>query len=541
MRFLLFAAALLAVASNAQTASLSDPAAPGLSAPVRLSLAEAIEIAVERAYAVRLAGLNVENARAQVREAYGSLYPRVEASSQYTRNVVQANPFAGSSAGNIFGGLGAIGWLQFNELARTDDDPATVPITLEEYNRRTDAGFDAIGYNPANAANPFGTDNQVTNALSISQPLYSGTAFAAVRGARSLVAIQEAAQAQRIDETIHQTRVAYYQALLAQEQAAVQQASVGRSRETSSDARLLVAQGVRPLLDRLNADVDLANAETGLVTAEARAESAKDQLLLTIGLPVGAPVVLEGDLSPPDAALFLTAGLAAEAALDLRPDVQQAVLAVRLSEVQRNITRAALYPSASLFANLSYVGNVPDDRSFVSPTGAEVIDPETGQPFFEVESGRNGFFSDTYWQPAVSVGVRLNWTLFDGFQTRSRVQQNQIAIDQAAIQLEQARNAAGLEVAAALRELASARRRLAAQRQTVETAETAFAFASARLEEGVATQADVRIASQNLDLAQLNLLQATYDALVARSNYERATGSIVPAPLSSDPTATAAR
>src|SRR5690606_14582218 len=118
-------------------------------------------------------------------------------------------------------------------------------------------------------ANPFGTDNQFTNALSISQPLYSGVAFAAVRGARSLVAIQEAARAQRTDETIHQTRVAYYTALLAQEQAEVQRASVERSRETSSDARLLVAQGVRPLLDRLNAEVDLANAETGLVTAEA--------------------------------------------------------------------------------------------------------------------------------------------------------------------------------------------------------------------------------------------------------------------------------
>ncbi len=531
--------ALAVLASSATAQTLLDPTPAVVPGVVRLSLEEAIEIAVARAYAIRLAALDVSTAQAQVRQQYGTLYPRVDATSQYTRNVVQANPFAGSSAGSIFGGLGAIGWLQFNEAARTDDDPASVPITFEEYNRRTNAGFEAIGYNPANGANPFGTDNQFTNSLSLSQPLYSGTAFAALRGARSLVAIQEAAREQRVDETIHQTRVAFYTALLAQEQVEVQRASAERSRETASDARLLVAQGVRPVLDRLNAEVDLANTETSVVTAEARAESARDQLLLTVGLPVGGTVVLEGDLRAPDAALFQSAGLAPAAALDLRPDVQQAQIAVRLSEVQRDITRAERLPSLSLFANLSYAGNIPDDRSFINPTGAEVIDPDTGLPFFEAEQGSSGFFSDTYWQPAVSVGLTLNWNLFDGFQRRARVQQNQLAIDQAAIRLEQARNAASLEVGAALRELASARRRLDAQRQTVETAETAYTFASARLEEGVATQADVRIASQNVDVARLNLLQSIYDALVARSNYERATGTIVPAPLADDPTTSA--
>ena len=109
-------------------------------------------------------------------------------------------------------------------------------------------------------------------------------------------------------------------------------------------------------------------------------------------------------------------------------------------------------------------------------------------------------------------------------------------MDQAQIRLEQATNAARLEVAGALRDLESARRRLATQRQTVQTAQSAYTFASARLEEGVATQVDVRVASQNLDVARLNLLQAAFDALVARSAYERATGII-----GASPTLSAAR
>jgi outer membrane protein TolC len=519
------------------TTGLFRPAGDDLPVPagaLPLTVEAAVEIALERGYAVRLSELDEATARAQVRQAYGTLYPNVNLSSSYTRNVVQANPFAGSSAGGIFGGLGAIGWLQFNETARTDGDPGTNPITLAEYNQRIGAGQAAVGYNPASSTNPFGTDNSFLNAVSLSQPIYSGVAFAAVRGARSLVEINEQATRQRRDEAVAAARQAFYGALLAQARIEVQRASVERSRETSADARLLVAQGVRPVLERLNAEVDLANAETGLVTAEAQAETALDQLLLTLGLPVDAPVVLVGRLDEPPEGLFRTVGLAVASAgaLDLRPDLQQARLAIRLQQVQRDITRAAAFPTLSAFVDFSYSGNIPDDRSFLTTPDPE--DP------FTFETGSTGFFSDTYWQPALSAGLRLNWALFDGFQTRYRTQQNEILVQQAEVRLEQATNAARLEVAGALRDLESARRRLATQRQTVETAQTAFTFASARLEEGVATQVDVRVASQNLDVARLNFLQAIYDALIARSAYERATGTIG-TPAAGAPPVTAAR
>ena len=541
MRFLLsarFVSGLAALAALAAPASAQQPdttttvavatMADVPAGAIPLTVDAAVAIAVERGYAVRLAELDVATAEAQVRQQYGALYPRVDLTSSYTRNVVQANPFAGSSAGGIFGGLGAIGWLQYNETARTDGDPATNPITLAEYNARIGAGQSAVGYNPANGSNPFGTDNSVLNAVSITQPLYSGTAFAALRGARDLVEVNRQATRQRRDEAVQQARQAFYGALLAEAQIGVRRASVQRARETARDASLLVAQGVRPVLDRLNSDVDLANAETGLVQAEAQAATALDRLLVTLGLPAGAPVVLVGSLDVPDD-LFRTVGLAAAAAaaLDGRPDLEQARIAIRLQEVQRDITRAAAYPSLSAFVNASYSGNIPDDRSFLTT-------PDPADPF-TFETGSNRFFSSTYFQPALSVGLRLNWTIFDGFQTRYRAQQNQIAVDQARVRLEQATNGARLEVATALRDLESARRRLRTQQQTVETAQSAYAFAAARLEEGVATQVDVRVASQNLDVARLNLLQASFDALVARSAYERSTG-IIAGPLLTAPT-----
>jgi outer membrane protein len=107
-------------------------------------------------------------------------------------------------------------------------------------------------------------------------------------------------------------------------------------------------------------------------------------------------------------------------------------------------------------------------------------------------------------------------------------------VQQAEIALEQAVQAAALDVERALRNLASARQRIQGQEQTVRTAQTAYEFASERLSMGVATQIDVRLASTQLDQAQLAYLQAIYDYLVARSDLQRAVGVVLPEPIGTD-------
>lgn len=484
---------------------------------ITLTLDEAIQIALVGNYTLRNTKLDVENANAQVREAWSSVLPQVSASSSYTRNIKSANPFSGSEAGSLFMSFGFIDWLSYNEQARTDTDPSTEPISFGEFNDRRMEGMEQAGIQLGGGDNPFAVPNQFMNGISIEQTLFNGSAFAAIAGAKTLKEISRLALDRRQQLLIDEVRQAFYLALFAQEQVEVSQQSVERTQHTLAEVSKQVVQGVAPKFLRLSSEVEVANLETQLVQLEDQSALALDNLKLTLGVPVEQPIRLRGDLEVDAKSLYqpVSADDAVQLALLNRPDLEQLRLSIDLRRIDRNITRAQFYPTVSVFANMNYIGNVPDNRTRV------LTDPDDPFSFNQIE---NGFFSRSYWNPSVSAGFRLTWNIFNGFQTSAQVQQRQIAVEKAEIDYEQNLQAVRLEVERALRDLRTAGQRISSQEQNVGRAELNYTYAQARLREGVATTLEEREASEQLDLSRLNYVQAVYDYLVARSAFETAVG-----------------
>lgn len=511
---LLLAAPLQA---GAQDARLQPAATEATPAPITLTLDEAIQIAIVNNYTVRNNRLDVNTAEAQVREAWGQVMPQVDVSSSYTRNLKTANPFAGSAAGGLFGSLGFIDWLAFNERARTDDDPASIPISFGEFAERQQAGLEAAGIQLNNSDNPFAVPNSFQNSLNITQTLFSGSAFAAIKGAERLKEVNRLGVDRQEQVLIDQVRQAFYQSLLAQEQTRVVSQSVQRTQATLDETAKRVAQGVAPKFQRLSAEVELTNLETQLLQTQNQASSALDNLKFTLGIPVNQPVTLRGNLEVDDTDPYLTVSVndAYATAMERRPDIEQARVGIELREIDKDITRAQYLPSLSAFANFSYSGSVPDDRSF---TISDPNDP------FKFTTGTNDFFSQSYWQPAINVGFRLTWNIFNGFQTTARVQQRKIEVERAKLQYTQLTEGVRLEVETALRNLETAQRRILSQERNVDRAALNYEYARARLREGVATPLEERDASNQLDQSRLNYIQAVHDYLLARSAFETAMG-----------------
>ncbi|NBC19063.1 MAG: TolC family protein [Bacteroidetes bacterium] len=465
--------------------------------------------------------LDVDNANAQVREAWGQVMPQVDASASYTRNLKTANPFAGSEAGGLFESFGFIDWLAFNERARTDDDPASAPISFGEFQERQRQGLAEAGAAlGGDGGNPFGVDNQFSSGISISQTLYNGSAFAAIAGAQRLKDVNQLGADRQEQVLIDQVRQGFYRALLAQEQARVVAQRVQRTRETFDEVSRRVAQGTVPKFQRLSTEVDLANQETQLVQSQNQAALALDNLKQVLAIPVEQSLTLRGALDVPDPTRYQQVSLqnAVTTALDRRPDVQQAQVAVELREIDKNITRSQYFPNLSAFANFNYTGQVPDDRSVVLSDPAAPDDP------FSFTTDTRGFFSSSYWNPSVNVGLRFSWNIFNGFQTTARMQQREVAVQRAQVEREQLEQAVSLEVERALRDLQAAAQRIRSQERNVERAELNYEYADTRVQEGVSSQLELREASDQLDQSRLNYLQAVHDYLVARSSFETAIG-----------------
>ncbi len=487
-----------------------------------ITLDDAIQIALAQNIALEQARLDLENAGAQIREGWAELFPQLDVSSSYTRNFRTVNPFTGSQAGGFFQSLGFIDWLSFNEQARTDGDNATSPITIQEFFARRQQGMEAAGIAQDGGGNPFGVPNQFLAGLSVTQKLFDGRAFFGARGAsRWLEPFTEAGLNRQQQLLVDEIRRLFYGALLAQASVDVSRESVARSRRTLSEISKQVEEGTAPKFQRLTAAVELANLESTLTQRETDRAAQLDALKLSLGIAVTLDIRLRGSLEadalrfpPPD-----PDAPPATQALTRRPDLSQARINMELERIQLRVARAEFLPTLDAFFNYNFQGSIPDNRVV---TSSDPNDP------FAFTSEELGFFSDAWWDRTVSGGFRLTWNVFNGMASRQRLEQRKIALRRAELDTKFLERTVRTEVNAALRDVASARTRMISQQDNVTLAKTNFEFAEARLAEGVASPIEVREASDQLDEAQLNFLQATHDYLVALSAYQTALGEPTP-------------
>ena len=528
LSLLLGASTALLLPSGAQAQSV-DPewepdgqnptATSGSADPLVLTLDEAIRTALKKNLDLRTAQLDVEEANARVQEAWGDLYPSLDLSGSYTRNVVTANPFAGSDATSLLGGGGQTEWLAFNERRRLNDRS---PITFREFQQRQQDSLAAAGISLGSGGNPFGVDNEFRGGLQLTQTLYSKQAFASVKGSQQFKDVSRYARDRQVQMVTNEVMTSFYQALLAQERVRVLGKRVERAEETLQEVSTRVERGVIPKAQRLGVSVELSNARTQRIEARNTADLARDQLKRTIGLSPEQPIQLRGSLEEQRedglqqvSLQTISMSKAVDQALENRPDLERARLNVELREIQTESSRAAFYPRVEAVANFSYAGRVPDDRSRV------VQDPTN--PFSFSEEQR-GFFSDDFWNPSFSVGLQVSWNLFSGFQRSARVEQAEIARRRAGTQRDRLRRAVTLEVRKAIRDLENARERIESQKANVRRASLNYDHVSQRVGEGAASQLELREASDQLDQSRLNYLQAVHDYLVARTDLETALG-----------------
>ncbi len=497
---------------------------------LRVSLAEAVEIAIARNFALNRSRLDVRTADQQVREAWSEIYPRIDGSASYTRQLEQLNPFAGSAAGDLFGGgFGDAGaYLTENERRVAAGQPE---LGFQEFVEQratnqavafTDAGGEV---NPSD--NPFLIDNSFRFDLTATQLIYDHRAFVSLGGAKKLREQQRAAFRDSARNTVRSVVEAYYRVILTRDQVDIFRRSETRARNEVEETQARVQQGTRPQIQLLSTQVRLANAEAVRIRAENDARDALDLLKLELGLSYEDDIVPSDPLIRPKAGELpvITMDEALGIAADSRPDFRAAQLQVDLREVDEGVTYAEFLPVIDAFFTLALVGQVPSNRTVV----VAEEDPRAGagevsNDPLNFQGETLDFFDSSYWGPDIRAGVRLNWKLFNGFGTMSQLEQKKAATRQARSQLLELTQRIKTEVSRSLRTLRSNLEQLESQDQNVQNAELNYEHARIRVEQGAGDQVLLRDANEQLDNSRLNYLQSVYDYRLAEVQYMVAVG-----------------
>lgn len=418
-------------------------------------------------------------AQEQVSEAWSSVMPSVDLNASYTRNI---SPTVNFLPAQIF-------------------DP--------------NAGSnDYIGVQ-------FGADNTYNSTIAIEQPLFRPGVLVALGAANRYESLQQEAVRGTAHGVVTQTRIGYYQLLLAQEQVRLTQKSVDRVRQSLKETQAISEAGLASDYDVLRLEVELANLEPNLRRAENAVHQARRQLAIQAGLDDLDGLTVEGalaamnlsdlsDNSPANREILSFVGVrpreievdeAVSVAGEQRSDLRQLSLTEDLRHTEMRLEQAEYLPDITLFG--SYVISAQNNGS---PT------------WFGAGSGQRAY--------SRLAGIRVSLPIFQGFRRDARIDQKRAALRQAQAQSEQAFDLARSQVQAIIENGEEARLRAEAQRLAVRQATRGYEIATAQYREGIGSQLELTDAEVALRQSEFNYAQAVYDYLVARAQLDEALGSV---------------
>jgi outer membrane protein TolC len=147
-------------------------------------------------------------------------------------------------------------------------------------------------------------------------------------------------------------------------------------------------------------------------------------------------------------------------------------------------------------------------------------------PEISASAGYNAYgsapFDDNGWNAKLS----LNFPLYDGGLTRSRVQGAEADLVTARAQLDSASNGVMLEVRKAWYALAEAREALNASLEAERQAKETYELAEGRYEAGVGSSLEISDAVESYASAQTNTILSLYECKAKRLDLEKAMGGL---------------
>ncbi|MFL5562400.1 MAG: TolC family protein [Gemmatimonadaceae bacterium] len=331
------------------------------------------------------------------------------------------------------------------------------------------------------------------NGLSLNMTLFNGgQSLYDIQTAKANVAASEAIGVSQDFQVALDVSQQYFNALAARESEDAARTQLQLAQQQLRYSQIRVRSGAATKSDSLRSLIQVGNAQLALLTAETNLRAADASLTRIIGSDVTVTAAPADTALPTGTAPLDTASLARLA--DNGPAVRQAESSLEAAKASRRASRAPYLPTVT---------------AGYSRSGSGVA--------------RFGFGNDPY-----TYGGRLNFALsyplFNGFSRETNVIRADVAEENAMASLRDARLAARQLLVQNVDLLRTAQQRVTVQQISVTAAQEDLRVQQLRYTAGASTLLDVLTSQNQLTAAETALIQARFDARVARARLEALIG-----------------
>lgn len=431
---------------------------------MRLTLQEAIDLALSENPTIKVADLEVERYDYVRKEMLGNLYPSLSASGTYTYAVVKSEISKGLS---------------------------------------------------------FGADNTIAAAAEVGLPLVVPAVWRSIKMTKvQMENAVELARASRID-MVNAVKKAYYNILLAEQSLAVLRSSEATVSKTVEDTRVQYEHGLASEYNLLTAEVQLSNLQPSIIQTANSIDVAKRLLKMYLSLPENIDIALVGTLDDFRDAI-LNGGEELSTDVSENSTLKQLDIQAELLRQNLKLTQTSRMPTLAAFGQFAYSGNDMQRPDFSAMMGGGATGGTTGGTgnAGTAEAVKKSF----YWQHPISIGVSLSVPIFSGFKNTNKVRQVRNQIRQLELQRDYVAKSTDVQVRSSINNLLTAREKMFANEKTVAQAQKAYDISNTRYKAGAGTILELNTAELSLTQAKLNYSQAIYDYISAKADYDQIVG-----------------
>jgi outer membrane protein TolC len=407
---------------------------------LKLDLNKSIELALKNNHDYKQAKLDYEKAEEQVKQAYGSaLFPTIDGSISYNRTLKKQ------------------------------------VITFE-------TPFFSGTF-------PVGTDNTLTGGVNISQPIFRGAMFLAIKIAKTFADISSKSRDQSKLELIMQVKQAYYTHLVAKEFVKLAEVQLKRAEENLRNTESMFKAGLVSEYDLIKAKVQYKNALPMKTDALNQLKLSENNLNLIMGVELDTPLEAERGIKFQDA------------------DIPEFEDGLKTLYLQNKLLKQAELQTKMQDYNVSYEfsKHLPELNAF----GNWLVQAQEDDP---------RSFSAWRYYNSISVGLTLKIPIFNGFATQSQVEQAEIDYKKSIEGLAKMKKTLRNEYESTVLQLQKTAEQIEAYKSAEEESEKGFNIAAKRFKAGLGTQIEVTGAMMEILNSKVNYLRSllNYNVLAAQ-------------------------